>query len=308
MARRAHTGRDEIRDAGMIKWLFVAMAITAADQAVAAPEPAPESPSVNSPSNATATVSPTTVAAITDVDTPGSRSRLDVSLGSSYAGGDFGAARNTSLFTTALGVRYAIGNIRLSASIPYMHLRSNGIFFTGIDSTPIVVARGTGPRVTAKGIGDVTLGASYTLPQETAGVELEFSGRVKIPTAARSTGLSSRKTDYSAGVQATKTIGRIAPFASVTYRIFGDPRIIELRNGFAASAGSSYVVDDKTVLLASYHYARAASRLIANAHELFAGASRSMAADRVRLTAYATAGLSSGAAAGSGGLSVSLKL
>ncbi len=130
---------------------------------------------------------------------------------------------------------------------------------------------------------------------------------MKIPTASRESGLSSRKVDYSAGIQATKSLGRVAPFVSVTYRVFGDPRIIELRDGFAASAGSSFIVDDRTVVLASYHYARAASIHVSDAHELFAGASRSLN-DRLRLTGYGTAGLSRGAAGVSGGLSVSLRL
>ena len=67
------------------------------------------------------------------------------------------------------------------------------------------------------------------------------------------------------------------------------------------------IVDERTVLLGSYHYARAASRFIRDAHELFAGASRSISGDRLRLTGYTTAGLSKGAAAVSGGVSLSVK-
>ncbi len=288
----------------MTGWIFAAASIIAAEGGQ--PVDTAIMPA-GSPSNATATVSPATASGVTSSGGPEQRS-FEISLGTSYAEGDFGAARETRLWSTALGARYSRGNLRLNASIPYMRIRSNGTVFTGIDSTPVVVAPGTGRRVTSDGFGDVTLGASYTFPQPSAGFDFELSGRVKLPTASRASGLSSRKADYSAGVQVTRTIGRVAPFASFTFRVFGDPARIRLQDGFAASAGSSVIVGDRTVILASYHFAQAASRFIGDAHELFAGASRSISGGRLRLTGYTTAGLSDGAAGFSGGLSLAMKL
>lgn len=260
----------------------------------------------SSPSNGTTTVSPTTTAAATQSSIAGTG--VDLSLGTSYADGDFGAARSTSIWSTAFGARLVLDNLRLSASLPYMQIRSNGTIFTGIDSTPVVVAPGTGRRVKNEGLGDLTLGAAYTTPQPVVGFEIELSGRVKIPTATRESGLSSRKADYSVGVQATKPLGILAPFVTATYRVLGDPRGYRLRDGFAASAGSSLILSRNTVLLASYHYAQAASRLVRDAHELFVGGSREIVGTRLRLTGYATAGLSNGAASKSGGLSLSWSL
>ena len=260
----------------------------------------------SSPSNATTTVSPTTVAAAVQSSTTGPA--VEVSLGTSIADGNFGAAKNTSIWSTAFAARVVLDGVRFSASLPYMRIRSNGTIFTGIDSTPVVVAPGIGGKVTNHGFGDLTLGAAYTASQPIAGFEIELSGRVKVPTATRASGLSSRKTDESVGVQATRPLGRFAPFVTATYRILGDPRGYKLRDGFASSVGSSLVISRSTVLLASYHYARAASRLIHDAHELFFGGSRELAGTRLRLTGYATAGLSDGAASKSGGLSLSWSL
>ena len=198
--------------------------------------------------------------------------------------------------------------MRLTASIPYMRIRSNGVIFTGIDSTPVVVASGVGRKRTNDGWGDVTLGASYMIPYQPESLEVEIAGRVKVPTASDSSGLSSGKADYSVGVQATKVVGKVAPFLSATYRVLGDTSAYDLRDGFAASTGASLVVGRRTVLLGSYHYARAASRLLQDSHELFLGGSRELAADRLRLTGFATVGLSSGAAAASGGIALSLSL
>lgn len=260
----------------------------------------------NSPSEGTATVSPFTAAA--SVDPTNTSSIVELSLGTSLATGDFGSSSDTSIWSTAMGARATLGNVRLSASIPYMRLRSNATIFTGIDSTPIVVATGEGRNRTNEGFGDITLGASYTLQHDPGDIEIEVASRVKLPSASGGSGLSSGKTDYSLGLQATKAINNIAPFASLTYRFLGDPNGFDLRNGLAASVGGSAVVSRRTVLLASYHYARAASRFVNDAHELFLGFSRELPGQRLRLTGFGTAGLSSGAAAGSGGLAVSLSL
>jgi hypothetical protein len=272
-----------------------------------AEEPVIAAHATGSPSNGTSTVS--TITATDALDTRVSSDHsLTLSLGSSLASGKFGAASVTNIWATAAGVRFSSGSLRFNASIPYMRIRSNGTVFTGIDSTPVIVARGTGRRLVHEGVGDLTLGASYALPSMAANTEIELSGRVKVPTASRSSALSSGKTDFSFGAQATHVVGKIAPFASVTYRVFGDTERLRLRNGIAASAGSSLALDDQTILLISYHYAQKASVLISDSHELFAGASRGIADNKLRLSGYVTAGLSRGAAAGAGGVSISVRI
>ncbi len=273
---------------------------------------APHPVATGTPSNATATVSPATVAeAVSRSDTSGEGAgapAFAVSLGTSYASGSFGTGQQSRMIATALGARYAIGTLRISASIPYLNIRSRGVIFSGIDSTPVIAAgtRPGAPRVTSDGIGDLTLGAAYALPESGARPEIELSGRIKLPTARDADHLSTGKTDYSVGVQVTKTYGRLAPFVSATYRIFGDPAIINLRNGFAASVGLSAGLGDRVVALLSYHYAESASRLVHDSHELFAGVSAQLPHSRLRLTGFVTAGVSSGAAAESGGLSLSV--
>ncbi|HEU0066391.1 MAG TPA: hypothetical protein VFQ57_04030 [Sphingomonas sp.] len=260
-----------------------------------------------SPSTANATVSPAIVPQALNRDTDG-MTGFDVSLGTLYASGDFGAATDTTIWSSALAARYTSGGLRLNASLPWMRIRTAGTVFTGIDATPIIVAPGTGtPRRTFRGLGDVTLGASYSVTPTDA-TEIEFSGRVKLNTATQRSGLSSGETDYSLGVQATQTVGRFAPFISATYRMLGDSPQWRLRNGLAGSVGSSMTVGERGVLLASYHYAQSATRLIDDSHEVFLGASTRLPSTRLRLTGFATAGLSSGAASASGGLALGFAL
>lgn len=258
------------------------------------------------PSDATATVSPMTVSTAVDRLTP-PLSPFSVSLGSSYASGHFGTPDRSSIWSSALGLRYATGTLRLSASLPYLDIHSAGTIFSGIDGTPVLVSTASpGVREKHDGLGDLTLGAAYTLETGTGTPEIEFSGRLKLPTARDSDHISSGKTDYSVGVEVTQVVGRLAPFVSATYRVFGDPSGFDLRNGFAASAGTSLQVTDRTFLLASYHFAERATKLVRDSHELFAGASTMIGQSKLRLTGFATLGLSSGAAGESGGLSLSV--
>lgn len=259
----------------------------------------------SSPSNATATISPSSV--------PQAVARLDdssdnfvLSQGILYGRGNFGTDSDTSIVSSALGARFRMGGLRLTASLPWMRIRSNATIFTGIDSTPVLVATDKpSRRRTTRGFGDLTLGVAYSLTPAGSDVELELSGRVKLETATRSSGLSSGEKDYALGVQVTKPVGRLGPFVSATYRSLGDPAAFKLRDGFAGSVGSSVLVGERTFLLASYHYAEAATRLVRDAHELFLGGSMPVARTRLRITAFGTTGLSRGAADLSVGASLS---
>jgi hypothetical protein len=230
----------------------------------------------------------------------------DVSLGTIYAEGEFGTGSKTSIWSSALGARLHLGNATLTASLPWMRIRSRSTIFTGIDATPVLVAPNTSPvRRTADGFGDLTLGASYTIASDASPIEVELSGRAKINTATQRSGLSSGKNDYAFGADVSATMGKVTPFASFSYRFLGDTTAYRLRDGPAASAGASYALSSNSFLLASYHYSRAATRLVDDAHELFAGVSTRVPQSPLRVTGFATAGLSRGAAAASGGLAIS---
>lgn len=259
-----------------------------------------------SPSTATTTVSPSSVPQAMERMSDGG-TRADLSLGMLYAEGKFGTDSRTTIWNTAIGGRLRAGDLTVSASLPYMRIRSRSTIFTGIDATPVLVEPNTSAtRRTAEGFGDLTLGATYTFASSDSPVEIELSGRAKINTATQSSGLSSGENDYAVGVDWSMPLGRITPFVSYTYRFLGDTDSFTLRNGSAASGGASYALSDDTFVLASYHYSRSATTLVDDAHELFAGASTRLAGSQLRLTGFATAGLSRGAADLSAGLAVSM--
>lgn len=143
------------------------------------------------------------------------------------------------------------------------------------------------------GIGDLSLGATYTILAESmGGLELALGGRVKLPTSPERQQLSTGETDYSVSADLSYAIGTIVPFVNVGYRFLGDPKGVDLRNGPTASVGSSVQLG-QSVLIASYDYARAANRATDDSHELFGGLSAPIST-RLNLTGYGVVGLSDG--------------
>ncbi len=261
-----------------------------------------------SPSSATATVSASSVPQAME-RLGGDDTNVDLSLGTLYAAGKFGTNSTTTIWSSALSARVHVDNLTLSASLPWMQIRSRSTVFTGIDATPVLIAPNTSAaKRTVEGFGDLTLGAAYTVAPAGSPVEVELSGRAKINTASASSGLSSGANDYAVGADVSVPLGSVTPFASFTYRFLGDTNAFALRDGPAASTGASFSLGHEAFLVASYHYSSAATRQVSAAHELFAGASQRIAGTQMRLTGFVTTGLSRGAAALSAGAALSVGL
>ena len=237
---------------------------------------------------------------------PTRRNDFAVSLGGSAWSGDFGSRSTTDIAAGLLSGQYNRGDWRLSATLPYTRIATSGDVFLGIGATPLIVR----PQVQVlrrvnEGIGDLTLGASYlthALPK--VGVDIELLGGLKLPTASASSHVSTGQVDFSLGTEISKPIGSLVPFVSVVYRDFGSSASLPLRDGIATSVGTSYVFSSRLVANLSYDYARSASRFVGDAYEIVSSVSYKFPRSGIRLSSYASAGLSSGAPGVSGGLSL----
>jgi hypothetical protein len=235
---------------------------------------------------------------------------LTLSAGVNVWDGKFGAVTGTDITTELISARYQLGAVRLTANIPNMRIRSDGTFFAGLGGTPLFVA----PNVKSlkhvrRGLGDLTLGASYLVPGADArGFDLQVSGQVKLPTASSSSQLSTGKADYSGRMEISKIFGRVIPSLSVTYRVFGDTATWRFRNGVDVVAGASYSITPTSLVFVDYEFAQRSSRFIGNSHEILAGASTPVFYKRLRLSGYLSKGLSSGAADVTAGAAVSLRI
>lgn len=213
---------------------------------------------------------------------------LSFTTGIDYSRGDYGSTVETEIFVVPVSARLKVGDFRLSASVPYLHI--DGANIVGGDGGPIIVDPDA-PRVSRNGIGDVTVGVNYAVPEDRLGFGLDFGARIKLPTAE--TGLGTGETDFSFSAELSKTMGTVTPFVSAGYRVLGDPEGIDLNNAFFASAGAS-VLAGRSVVLASYDYREATSALVDDSHELF-GALSTPLSRTLNLTLYGSAGLSDGA-------------
>lgn len=218
-------------------------------------------------------------------------SSLSVSSGVDYSSGDYGTPIDTDILVVPFSLRYKTGNFRLTASVPWMRVDGSSAIIGG-GSNPIVVDPNA-PRTVRSGMGDVSIGAAYMIPEKTLGFGWTFSGRMKIPTASESKGLGTGQADFAVSTEISKKMGSITPFASVGYRMPGSSSRFRLHNAWTASAGASAVVG-KSVLIVSYDYRKAISSLARDSHELF-GAFSTPVSKRINVTLYGTGGLSKGA-------------
>ncbi|HWH21668.1 MAG TPA: transporter [Allosphingosinicella sp.] len=216
---------------------------------------------------------------------------LSFSTGIDYSSGDYGLDENTKILVVPFTLRATTGNLAFTASLPYLSIDGPGGVVVGPGGEPLPGVPTEGGK--RDGIGDLSLGATYTIPAANlGGAELALGGRVKLPTSSRDQQLSTGKTDFSVSGDLSFPMGNVVPFVNLGYRWLGDPEGADLRNGPTASVGSSFVLG-QSVLIASYDYARATSRLTEDSHEIFAGLSAPVSS-AFTMTGYGVAGLSKG--------------
>ena len=218
-------------------------------------------------------------------------SSLTAMTGVDYSSGDYGTGVDTNILVVPMSLRYKTGNLRLTATLPWLR----------IDGSSAIVGGGSGgividpnaPRTTRSGLGDVTVGAAYMIPEDRMGFGLDLSARVKLPTASKSKALGTGKVDVTVSAELSKTFGILTPFANVGYRMPGDPSGFNLHNAWTASGGASVMLG-RSVLIASYDYRQATSPFSQDSQELF-GAFSTPVGQRLNFTLYGSAGLSKGA-------------
>lgn len=230
---------------------------------------------------------------------------LTFTTGVDYSSGDYGLEEKTRILVVPFALRGTTGPWAFTASVPYLRISGPGGVVLGPDGRPLPgVPTTEGSR---SGIGDLSLGANYTVPsRSTGGIALTFGGRVKLPTSSTEDQLSTGETDYNVSLDATYEVGNVQPFVTLGYRFLGDPDGFDLRDGPTASVGSNFIFGN-SVLITSYDYARSSTPAVEDSHELFAGLA--VPASRMfTVTGYGIAGLSEGSPDYGVGLLLTTKL
>ena len=235
--------------------------------------------------------------------------QLTGTVGVDYSNGGYGTTRNTNVLLDLSSLSAQIDNLKLSASVPYMRISGRGLVVFDAAGNPIVINRRTSitPDVRS-GFGDLNLSATYTIPPAIlSDFQVELTGRAKVPTASARRRLSTGEADFAMSVDVSRRYGIWSPFVTVGYLIPGQPSGYSLYNTVSISAGTAIELDKSLVAIVSYDQDSASARQVGASRELF-GSLSWILNNRITLTGYGTAGLSSGSPNVGTGLIVSYGL
>ena len=234
---------------------------------------------------------------------------LSLSAGMDSSSGKYGATQATNILVMLTDLSFQTGDFRFSAALPYLNVEGPAYFVIGSGGVPVVVNPRAGSNKTSRvGIGDLGLSATYSVPSDSiGGFDLDLTGRVILPTAGTSKGLSTGKTDFGFSADLSREMDIWTPFVTLGYRIPGEPTGYSLKSSPSVSIGTSVQTSEETLAIISYDYDAASSSSIADSHEVF-GSLSWLCSDALTLTGYGEFGFSSGAPASGGGLLVTWKV
>jgi hypothetical protein len=235
--------------------------------------------------------------------------RLQGTFGFGYSNGSYGTDRNTDVALNLWTLSAMTGNLKFDVSVPYMRISGRGLVVFDAAGNPVIIHRRTSiaPDVRT-GFSDVNFSATYTVPPSILdNFEVKLTARAKAPTASARKKLSTGAADFGGNVDVSHAFGMWDPFISVGYLIPGKPAGFTLNDTVSISTGTSLELNDHLVASVSYDYDSASSSLVGTSQEAF-GSLSWIFNDRVTLTGYGTAGLSSGSPEVGGGLIMSYTL
>lgn len=176
-----------------------------------------------------------------------------VSLGTEYRTGDYGlGGADIDDVYVPLTVELQSDDLVFRATVPYAWVE-------GPEGSLLVsdtVLPGEGPEVSEGGLGDVI--ASVTVQDvylNPAGdVAVDLTGTVKLGTADEDKGLGTGEADYSAQVDVYRFLDGGTAFASLGYKVRGEPSGLDLKNTWFVSVGGAARLSDTTSLGGAFGY------------------------------------------------------
>lgn len=161
---------------------------------------------------------------------------LRAGAGVDYTSGDYGGAETINQTYVPVSAAYRSDRWALRLTVPYISVDGPG---TIIDSGGEFIA---GPDESRSGLGDVILGATVydVVRNDEARFYLDIGARVKFGTASETDGLGTGEDDYSVQTDLLKNFDRFAWFATLGYKLRGDPDGVDLRNVGFGTIGGDY--------------------------------------------------------------------
>jgi len=216
-------------------------------------------------------------------------------VGVTDTNGDYGTPNNTNVLLGLTTLSLSNDSFKFTASLPYMRISGRGLLVFDANGNPIVInRRANGPTDVRTGWGDLTLSASYTIPPAVlADFQVRITGITKLPTAPARRRLNTGEADFGMNVDVSRSFGDWTPFVTVGYLNRGQPAGFTFYDTSSVTVGTSYMLRDDLVAVASYDFDSADAPQVVAGHELM-GSLSWIRSDKLTLTGYGTVGLSSG--------------
>jgi hypothetical protein len=220
--------------------------------------------------------------------------KVEVYSGAEYQSIDLPDGQKATKFTVPFAARVSTGRVRMTAQVPYVRVTTPGnvVVPSGPLGLPILLDPAMPAEVsTREGLGDVHVAVAYDLP--VSAVHVSLNGGVKLPTGSTEQGLGTGEADYWVGAEASKRLGVLTPFASVSYSRNGDPLGLDLRDTLTAHAGAAVRFGTSTSAHVGYSFAQSPSEALLNEKRVLAGVNRAIG-ERVSVGVYGSAGVAGG--------------
>ena len=221
------------------------------------------------------------------------------SVGLDYSTGDYRNEVSTDIWSLAAKLRYKTGRWRWEGRLPYLRITGpdNVIASEGIPIDDVA-----GVRRTRRGVGDVTLSATYrALYDRDTGFGLSLRGKVKLPTADEAKRLGTGETDLYLELKPFYVRGSATWFGTAGYKIYGDPPAIDYRNVWYGTLGGMWRHSQQLSVGAMLSGRQKVTATSDTRRTVMAFATRSLAAD-TRLQAYLLKGFGESSPDWGGGL------
>lgn len=177
---------------------------------------------------------------------------VKLGTGFNYIRGDFGFTQDTELWSVPVNLTYDLPRWSFKAAVSYLTIKGPANVAGG--TTPV----GGAPRPTSateSGLGDTSLSATLHARNTPGEIKVDFTARVKLPTADEGKGLGTGETDYYLQTDLSQTFGKVTAFTTLGYRFMGSNARSPLKDGPFVTAGAAYALaGGKAVIGAAYDW------------------------------------------------------
>jgi hypothetical protein len=167
--------------------------------------------------------------------------------GAEYATGQYGGTKDVEDLYIPITGLFVSNDWAIAATVPFVQVKGPLGTELGPGGEPLP---GTGEIVTDSGLGDILLGLTYLdlLTSKDRRLSMDITGKLKLGTADESRGLGTGEADYSLQLDGYYFADTFTLFATVGYKVRGQPEGYSLDDVWFASIGASMPLTRQTRL------------------------------------------------------------